>query len=312
MIVDKEILKTRIDELQGFINENRIFIKREDLIPFSFGGNKVRKAYYFFKDIEEKKCDYVITYGSASSNHCRIISNICSQKGLKCTIISTQLEENFNREMCKIFNAEIVVCKIEDVKETIEKQLKEKREEGYNPYFIQGGGHGNIGTKAYVDAYEEIKEYEEQKKIKFDYIFHASGTGTTQAGLIIGNSINNSKTKIIGISIARKSVYGKEVIIHSINDYMQENNLKLQDIEKKVELIDEYILDGYGTSNKKVEYTIIELLKEEGIPLDTTYTGKAFWGMKEFLMKNDIKNKNILFLHTGGTPIFFDFLRREL
>lgn len=120
------------------LENNKLFIMREDLIPFSFGGNKVRKAYYFFKEIEEKKCDYVITYGSASSNHCRIIANMCSKKGIKCTIISTQEEECFNRKMCEIFNVEIIVCKVEQVKNTINEQIEKKQKQGYNPYFIQG------------------------------------------------------------------------------------------------------------------------------------------------------------------------------
>ena len=46
----------------------------------------------------------------------------------------------------------------------------------------------------------------------------------------------------------------------------------------------------------------------DGIPLDTTYTGKGYWGMKEYIKENEITGKNILFIHTGGTPLFFDDL----
>lgn len=42
--------------------------------------------------------------------------------------------------------------------------------------------------------------------------------------------------------------------------------------------------------------------------MDTTYTGKAYWGMKEHIKKYQITEKNILFIHTGGTPLFFDDL----
>ena len=30
---------------------NRLYIKREDMIPYSFGGNKARKGLLFFDDI---------------------------------------------------------------------------------------------------------------------------------------------------------------------------------------------------------------------------------------------------------------------
>jgi D-cysteine desulfhydrase len=43
-----------------------------------------------------------------------------------------------------------------------------------------------------------------------------------------------------------------------------------------------------------------------GIPLNTTYTAKAFWGMQKYIEKNCIKGKNILFVNTGGAPLFFD------
>ena len=43
-----------------------------------------------------------------------------------------------------------------------------------------------------------------------------------------------------------------------------------------------------------------------GMPLDSTYTGKAFMGMKDYIEKESLKGKQILFIHTGGTPLFFD------
>ena len=56
---------------------------------------------------------------------------------------------------------------------------------------------------------------------------------------------------------------------------------------------------------------IRKVYASDGIPLDMTYTGKAFYGMVKYLEDNQIRDKNILFLHTGGTPLFFDFLEQE-
>ena len=41
-------------------NENNVYVMREDLIPFSLGGNKVRIAEEFFLDMKEKGCDTLI------------------------------------------------------------------------------------------------------------------------------------------------------------------------------------------------------------------------------------------------------------
>ena len=47
-----------------------------------------------------------------------------------------------------------------------------------------------------------------------------------------------------------------------------------------------------------------------GIPMDTTYVGKGFYGMEEYIKKMKIIGKNILFIHTGGTPLYFDILNK--
>lgn len=298
-----------VQKLNIRFNYNDIFIKRDDLIPFSFGGNKARKALLFFEELEKKSCNCVVTYGSSSSNHCRIVANIAAAKGLKCIIISPN-ETNkitYNSKMMKLFGAEIVRCKISEVKDTINQTLNKLVDKGLKPYFIQGGGHGNLGTKAYVKAYEEIKKFEIENNIYFDYIFHTSGTGTTQAGLICGKLINRDERQIIGISNARKNPYGGQVVLDSVNSYLE--SIEFESVGSGViNFIDDYVLDGYGAYDNKIIDLIRDVLTKEGIPLDTTYTGKGFWGMKEYIKENQIAGKNILFIHTGGTPLFFDDL----
>lgn len=299
-------------EIQKLVYEtdNSFFIKRDDLLPFSFGGNTARKAAYFLEDIKDKKSDCIVTYGSSSSNHCRIIANMAASSGYKCVIISPleNEETTFNLQMMTFFGAQIIFCPVSEVSATIDKTVNRLKKDGYNPYFIMGGGHGNLGTQAYVDCFSEITEYENQNNIKFDYIFHASGTGATQAGLICGKLLCKSNAEIIGISIARRNPRGGQVVIDSVNSYMQSIG-KSGDYSSYVDFADNYVLDGYGKFNTEIDETIKYVLTKYGIPLNRTYTGKAFWGMKEYLKEKEIKNKNILFVHTGGTPLFFDYLR---
>ena len=180
-------MKTIIQDL-GEYNGNNLWIKRDDLIPFSFGGNKARKAILFFEEIDNGNYDCVVTYGSGSSNHCRVVANECCRRGMKCCIISPEeaSKPTFNSQMMELFGAEITTVPVSDVHDTIEDKIAELKASGNHPYFIEGGGHGNIGTEAYVQCYQEIKEYERETGVHFDYIFLASGTGTTQAGLICG------------------------------------------------------------------------------------------------------------------------------
>lgn len=290
-------------------NHNDIYIKRDDLIPYSFGGNKARKAFLFFNDILEKKADVVITYGSASSNHCRIIANKCCEHRLQCVIITTETsqDETFNLKLIKSFGARVITTKVEKVKDTIEQTISEYRQLGYNPYFIQGGGHGNIGTRAYELAYDEIVAFEKEQGFTFDYICFASGTGTTQAGLIIGNKKHQSKSKIVGFTVARNSEYGSRVIRDSLKEYGEADAENLD-----IYFIDRYLYGGYGAYNEKIEACIIKMMHAFGIPMDPTYTGKAMNAMYEYIDDQKLENKKILFIHTGGTPLFFDYISKRL
>ncbi len=149
--------------------------------------------------------------------------------------------------------------------------------------------------------------FEEEHELHFDFIFFASGTGTTHAGLVCGQLLAGDKRKIVGISIARKNPRGRNAVVQSIRDYMS-GRASEEAIQMAAVFIDDYT-SGYGKDDKRVTETIETVLKTYGIPLDSTYTGKAFMGMNEYI--ENIKDKHILFIHTGGTPLFFDELMKR-
>ncbi|RKM54280.1 pyridoxal-phosphate dependent enzyme [Butyrivibrio sp. X503] len=289
-----------------------LYVKREDMIPYSFGGNKARKALLFFEEIDKKGADVVVTYGSSHSNHCRVVANMAAARNIPCIIIGPEevSDTTYNSVLMELFGAKIITVPVDKVHDTIEAELARLRGEGKNPYFIQGGGHGNIGTESYVRCYKEIKSYEKETGIKFDYIFFATGTGTTQAGLVCGQLMEEDDRHIVGISIARKNPRGRDVVLDSIYEYLDAKAFSYDksDVEAKTVFIDDYTGDGYGKDSKEIENIIKESMIKYGMPLDATYTGKAFCGMKDYIKKNNLEDKKILFIHTGGTPLFFDEL----
>lgn len=320
-LFEQGISPTPLVKMSGSYGENQYYIKREDMIPFSFGGNKARKAAEFYKEIRACGADVVMTYGSNSSNHCRIIANMAASMGIACHIISPEenRERLYNTRLVEDFGATIETCPVTEVSGTIDRRMEAFRQEGRNPYFIMGGGHGNPGTRACVNTYREIAAYEEQTGISFAYIFHASGTGTTQAGLVSGKLLADAEKrahglpvrgqKIVGISIARNEERGREVVRQSMEEYL---GARYDEVYRDEELIftDEHCMGGYGKYTPEVAQTIEEVMKGDGIPMDTTYVGKAFHGMRRYVEAHKLQGKNILFIHTGGTPLYFDFLDR--
>lgn len=287
--------------------KNSIYIKRDDLFPFSFGGNKVRIALEFINDMKKQGKDCIVGYGNARSNLSRALANLCYQFKIPCHIISPADEDGtridtYNSKMVLSCDAKFHYCRKTNVKETVESVLNDIRKEGLKPYYIYGDstGKGNEHTPmlAYAKLYEEIKG-------QYDYIFLATGTGMTQGGLLAGKAINNGTEKIIGISVARSAAQEIEVLRKSLECF-SDRIQKIENYEINVE--DAYLCDGYGTYNRQIEKTIHQQLTCNGMPLDPTYTGKAFWGMQDYLNRKCITGKKVLFIHTGGTPLFFDYM----
>lgn len=291
---------------------NRIYLKREDLLPFSFGGNKVRIAKEFLDDMERTGKDCMVGYGNARSNLSRALANICCSGGVECHIISPADDdgcriETANSRIGRICNADLRYCLKSDVAGTVEAVLDECRAKGKEPYYIYGDkyGHGNeaVPVRAYVDVYEEITRQRKDMGIRFDYIFLATGTGMTQSGLIAGQRKFGGREKVIGISVARK----KEQVSSEIRKYIKAyEGSALDDLE--INVLDCYLAGRYGLYHDGICETIRKMIGLNGVPLDATYTGKAFWGMCEYIRKTGMRGRDILFIHTGGTPLFFDGL----
>ena len=290
-LFEKLLPVTPIVRLSGDYGDNHFYMKRDDMLPFSF-GNKVRKAAEFYREIKNSDTDVVMTYGSNSSNHCRIIANMAASMGLACHVISPEenRERLYNTAFVEQFGAVIETCPVTKVAETIENRKAAYRQEGKHPYFITGGGHGNPGTESYVKVYREICACEKESGIHFDYIFHG-----------------DRDRQIVGISIAREQGRGRTVVKDSIREYLGGRFAELYR-EDALLFTDEYRFGGYGNYSGEVLSLIDRVMEREGIPMDTTYVGKAFYGMCAFLKEHDIKDKKVLFIHTGGTPLYFDLL----
>ena len=165
---------------------------------------------------------------------------------------------------------------------------------------------------SYEKTYDELYNWEKENHTFFDYIFLASSTNATQSGLLAGSLKYEDNCKIVGISVSRNEKRGKEVIAGNVRKYAELYSQMLpENWEQKIYFTDEYMEGGYASYSEAVAQTIRQVYDREGIPLDMTYTGKAFYGMMEYLKRQKITGKNILFLHTGGLPLFFDFLEDD-
>lgn len=269
-----------------------LWAKRDDLIPQFMGGNKVRKTFGIMQaaTATEGLPDVIITNGGAESNHARVVALMGAQLGCTVHLVLHGQEPPLRSTAGNSFfyrsaGANTHYVDSQDIGPTIQALKSEARERGLSVLVIPGGGHCVDGVSAYVDAVDELLSAP-------DYIVHASGTGGTQAGLIQGIHIKGWRTRIIGVSVARAAARGIDEIAKLLPAELS---------KRKISFLDDYRFGGYEKFDDELLQFVKGVVRDEGIPLDLTYTGKAMFGLQKLVAAGEVEpGSKVVFWHTGG------------
>lgn len=294
-------LKSVTLEDMDYLSGIQLKILRDDFYPQSGGGNKSRKIQYIINSVIKQGYSCIVTNGGIQSNHARATALACAEHNLRCSLIlhtdkkQEEIIAEGNYLIMKIANAKIQFCELQDLPNAMDKEMDYLKSEGCNPFYLWGGGHCLEGSLAYYDAAKSFLE--DSSDWIPDYVIHASGTGTTQAGLIVGFADQN--IKVIGISIAREKERGSEIVSDSVNELVNYLNLSKSNFD--IDFRDDWIFGGYEKFDQKIVTVISDVAKKTGILLDPTYTGKAFTALIDLVKSGEIKQgSRVLFWHTGG------------
>lgn len=292
-----------ISEIQ--LDNSLIKVVRDDLYPFIGGGSKARKAVEYEKYLKNEGYDAVVTCGGIQSNHNRAIALMAAHNGWKCHLCIQGDRARFEKEkgnalLCRLAGVECECVKTEDTAEAMDKAMLRFQKEGYKPFYVHGGGHDLPGGTCFVDAIKELKSQCDSQGYKPDYIFLASGTGSTQAGIVVGCDLSGwANVNVIGISVARQYERGRQVIVDFANMLARYYGTN-KDYTESIVFNTDYLFGGYEQFSPEMETSLKQLMKETGLMFDTTYSGKGFYGMMDIIKKEKLQNKNIIFWHTGG------------
>lgn len=280
-------------------------VVRDDIAKPFLGGVKSRKAVEYERYLKANGYNAMVTTGGIQSNHNRAIALMAAKNGWKCHVVFHGTRERFESEkgnalLVRLSGASYEFVEPEGISAAMDFAMKRFADDGLNPFYITGGGHDIPGGVALVNAVRELKRQCDLGGYKPKYIFHASGTGSTQAGIVVGlHLVGWSDVKVIGISIARPYERGRKVIVDFANMLGEHYGLS-HDFADEIIFNADYIEDGYESSNEEEKRVIQETTLKTGLIFDSTYSGKALYGMLDYIKKNNI-NGNIVFWHTGGT-----------
>ncbi|AFL99011.1 MULTISPECIES: D-cysteine desulfhydrase [Desulfitobacterium] len=313
--------KTPLEFLPNFskaLGGPNIYIKRDDLLGLTSGGNKTRKLEFLMQDALDQGADTIITCGAVQSNHCRLTLAAAVKEGLKCRLVleervkdSYNLEASGNNFLFHVLGVEkvSVVAGGSNMLEAMQKVANELAAEGRKGYIVPGGGSNPIGTLGYVACAQEISEQMFEKGINFDHLVCASGSGGTHSGLLVGFQGNNMNIPVTGISVNRSTKAQENLIFDLANKTAEKIGLKIAISREAVKVVDEYVGPGYSLPTETMVEAVQLLARTEGILLDPVYTGKTMAGLIGLIRQGQLKKgENVVFVHTGGSPALYAYM----
>ena len=291
-----------------------MYVKRDDLTGADLTGNKVRKLEFLLADALANGADTVITCGAAQSNHARATAIAAAKLGLRARLLlrtrdpanPPSLEGNILLD--RLVGAEIIWLTFEEYGRRTEILAREAglvEQLGRTPYVIPEGGSNGLGAWGYVRVVEELAQELETFPGGTDKpttIIHATGSGGTTAGLVLGVLLVGLNARIVGVNVCNDREYFIQVVGDICETTIATHQLGLPfSRQSDIEIVDGYVGRGYGKSSPQELSFIADVARTEGLLLDPVYTGKAFFAMAEELKRNSRTfGERIVFVHTGG------------
>ena len=293
-----------------------IWAKREDCNSgLAFGGNKLRKLEYLVPDILAQGADTLVSIGGVQSNHTRQVAAVAAKLGLKCHLIQGSwvdwpdgiYDRVGNIQLSRILGAEIEFSQ-EDfsiaLKESWARGVEAVRKAGGKPYGIPAGASDHpLGGLGYAGFAEELRKQEKDLGFRFDVILTASGSGSTQGGMVAGFAEEGRASQVVGIDITAKPEATRAMVMKIAQRTAEMVGVRRAIGDADITLVEDYAYPAYGIPSKATLEAIRLAARLEGLVTDPVYEGKSMQGMIEMVRAGRFPaGTKLLYLHLGGVP----------
>lgn len=283
----------------------------------AFGSNKPRKLEFLLADAQRYQARSVITFGRVASSHALATAIYAKMLGMKSTCIlydqpnSYRVRKNLLMHLAHDTDLHFSSTKELLALKTAELFLIHKRQYGAFPYIIPMGGSNALGALGFVSAAFELKEQIKAGLLpEPEYIFVAVGSAGMAAGLLLGLKAAQLSSKLIAVHIQPEAEpLEMETLIKKLaketNELLHGADPSfplISSADDEITVLKEHCGDDYGLFTHEA-MRMKRISKEtENVDLDGTYTGKACAGMLDYIEKNGLQNKTILFWNSfdGG------------
>lgn len=274
----------------------RLLVKRDDAIPFGFGGNKVRKLEFVLPEALAANADTLVTLGGLQSNHARATAAAAAKLGLRCVLIINGVPQDRpsgNALLDRMLGAEIeYITSRAERAAAIERVVTRLQSEGRRPFLIPLGASTPTGALGFAAAVDEMLA----QGVRPDVIVHAGSSGGTQAGIVAGVARNGLPTRVIAVS-ADDPAASVETTVRNIVRAIPGCDA----FDGNVMVDDTMVGEGYGIPTSASREAQQLLARSEALFVDHTYTAKAAAALIAYARDGRLSpDETVLFWHTGG------------
>ena len=287
-----------------------IWIKREDLLPLAFGGNKLRNLEFLVGAALAEGADCIVTSGRRWSNHARLSAAAGARAGLDVhLVLSGPPTDPANPGACldALLGATVHFAATAERAERealVERVVADLRAAGRHPAIIGVGGSGVVGAVGQVLAGLELFEQSAARRFEPDDLVVPSATGGTQAGLLVGLRTAGAATAVHGQAVTPLDELRPKIAAIVAGLAGLEGLATVPDEE--ILLDDDQLGPGYGRPTAAADEATRLLARTEGIFVDPIYTAKSLAGLLARVRAGGFDGRRVVFWHAGGTPGLFE------
>ena len=307
----------RLERLEAALGGRaELWIKREDLLPLAFGGNKLRNLEFLVGAAIAAGADSLVTAGRRWSNHCRLTAAAGARAGLAVHLVLSGPPAvgvdgreivNPGRRLDELLGATVTQLPTadRDAREAaVQAVAADLRRHGRVPYVIPVGGTGMPGAAGQALAALELLDQAAARQAPPDAVVVPSATGGTQAGLLAGLRSGSSNASVHGILVARPDDELRPAIESSLLALEAVTGRSVNPAE--VDLDGSELGSGYGRPTAAADAATRLLARTEGIFVDPIYTAKALAALVAGIEAGRWDRRRVVFWHAGGTPGLFE------
>ncbi len=286
------------------VDDRQIWVKRDDLSHPEYGGNKVRKLEFILAAAQRAGQQRVVTFGATGTHHGLATALFCRQLGLECEVLlfdqpdSPHVREN----RARLQDSGAICTPCGSLARTVLRFYLHPRRLRRDTLFLFAGGSGEIGTLAFVNAALELADQvAEGEAVQPSRIYCATSSGSTLAGLTLGVALLGWDTRVIGVQVADAKLGPFDACTTGSVDALMRRTLRWLEQRgvvwpaacPEVILDDSWLGAGYGHPTRAAEQAARVFEESLGVPLDLTYTAKAFAALRA-----DTAPGEVLYWHT--------------